>query len=306
MKIQVLINLCVFLLFNVNSFSQTLGFIDSSAPQKTIENINSDKAIQIIEAVLKTTDFTLGQFDRTNKILTTDYFEWTSIAITNHARLRFDAKDDKLTISMVERQYKTDKGWEDTPTKLSKKNQKKYLDNLAAQISEASINEEFVNKALYDSELIKMFRPVVKIDDLEFKFIKGQKDVAGKDVDGNSFEVPNYIVEVEVTNTASAEVSFVLRTMRFKKNDGGYFNSLIPVKTSEWDHVSTKHHGILPTVTLGAGETRTFYSYYVIKDFEYLPNDIVPVVHVAVGYPKDSNKHSVDNYNMKIPFNNSL
>ena len=173
-------------------------------PSQTVANIETEKAIQIIESATKDLNYQLKQFDRKNKIIITDWIEWKSIAITNHAKLKFEAKEDMVVISFIERQYQSSDGWSDSPTNLSKRNHKKYIGQIANKIRLIADNESQSRDAVYNSELIRMFNPVVKFQGLEWKFIKGIKDAPAGSGEYQKMKTPNYLMELSVTNTANS------------------------------------------------------------------------------------------------------
>ncbi|MEA3495140.1 MAG: hypothetical protein U9R42_03800, partial [Bacteroidota bacterium] len=146
--------------------------------EETVENINTKQVIQIIEAAAKELNYSIDKFDSQKMVLITKFFEWNSVAITNHAKLKFEVKDNTVLISMIERQYKSDKGWLNSPTNLSKRNHKKYIGSFANLITSIASDEKLKQDAIYNSVLIKMFKPYVVVQGLEWKFIKGLKNAS--------------------------------------------------------------------------------------------------------------------------------
>jgi len=149
-----------FILFRVNA--QNTATI-------TVENVNSDQAIQIIENAAKDLNYTLDKYDKNNKVLITDFFEWTSIAIQNHAKLKFEALDNKVVISMIERQYSSTDGWVNSPTNLSKKNINKYLGAFADKIIQINASTEMLAFAVENSILIPAFKSTTTVLGVEWK-----------------------------------------------------------------------------------------------------------------------------------------
>lgn len=186
MKIIIIMIACTFVLFAANAQKPTTI---------TVEDINTNQAIQIIENVAKDLNYSIEKYDKENKTLITNFFEWTSISIQNHAKLKFEAINNKVIITMIERQYKSEGGWANSPTKLSKKNINKYLGTYADKITEISANKKLLSLSLENSVLIRMFKPIINQDGLEFKFVK-----ATKNMEGENFRLPNTVIELDITN----------------------------------------------------------------------------------------------------------
>lgn len=126
--------------------------------EETVENINTKQAIQIIEAAAKELNYSIDKFDSQKMVLITKFFEWNSVAITNHAKLKFEVKDNTVLISMIERQYKSDKGWLNSPTNLSKRNHKKYIGFEITNLVDSAPRGETIKRKL----------PTIIIETLEF------------------------------------------------------------------------------------------------------------------------------------------
>lgn len=181
-----------------------LVLIDVNAqrtPTQVVENVKTADAVQIIEAAAKSLNYRLAQFDRANKIITTDWIEWTSIAIRNRAKIKFVANANQVTITMIDRSYKTKDGWAKSPTNLSKRNKKKYLGTLATKIAAIATNLKLSEQAVYNSVLIRKFKKTITINGLEWRFLKGERDV-----EMEKANIPNYVIRLSVTNTQNKAI----------------------------------------------------------------------------------------------------
>ena len=120
--------LCVFLIFNTLNAQKI--------PTEIVEGIPTENAVEIIKDAAKELKFQILRQNTNLQTVETRFFEWTSLVITNRAKLFFEAKNDSVVITMIEHQYKSTEGWTDSPTNVSKKNHDKYLGAFAKKIKE--------------------------------------------------------------------------------------------------------------------------------------------------------------------------
>ncbi|MBI9064357.1 MAG: hypothetical protein JEZ14_20395 [Marinilabiliaceae bacterium] len=265
-------------------------------PTQTVGNIDTRSAIQIIEAAAKELNYPLKQFDPAGKVLITDWIEWTSIAVTNHGKLKFEAKNNEVIISMIDREYASSEGWSATLTNLSKKNIKKYLGTMADKISEIAGNTDLCQNAMYHSELIKMFKPLVIVDGIEWKFIKGVKDFSHE-----KMKTPNYFMELSITNTTDQAINFkTQKSLQYrdpgKKNSG----SAVQYVVFSLDEIFS---GVYQA-ELQPNETRKVYVYSLLRYLELLQDDCIPLF--KLGFNVNNHKAELINYNVTVPFENQL
>jgi hypothetical protein len=221
-------------------------FLFSANAQKTatitVENVNTEQAIQIIENAGVDLKYSFDKFDRTNKILITKFFSWTSIAITNRAKLKFEAKNNTVVITMIEREYKSSDGWTHAPTNLSKKNIKKYLGTFADKITEIAANNNLALAAVENSMLIKKFKPIIEKEGLIIKYIQ-----ATKNMEGPEFRLPNIVFELDITNTKSDTV--ILKNAGVDRGTGSFTEPKPEVRFRIY------------TATIAPGETAKLFLY---------------------------------------------
>jgi len=249
----------------------------------TVENVNTNQAIQIIENVAKDLNYSLDKYDKKNKILITKIFEWTSIVVQNHAKLKFEAANNKVVITMIERQYNSKEGWVNTPTKLSKKNIEKYLGNFANKIIEISANKELLSQSLENSVLIKMFKPILKKEGLVFKFVK-----ATKNMEGENFSIPNTVLELDILNT--------------KKDTMELQNPMVDNGAASFIEPKTEIRFRIYSVKIAPDETAKLFFY--LSGIEY---DIIEKLSFNFGLNSKNIPGifvELTNYNIKVPFEN--
>ena len=263
--------------------------------EETVENINTKQAIQIIEATAKELNYSIDKFDSQKNVLITKFFEWSSIAITNHAKLKFEVKDNKVLITMIERQYKSDEGWTNSPTNLSKKNHKKYLGSFANKITSIASDKKLRKDAIYNSVLIKMFKPYVKVQGLEWKFIKGIKNASS--YEGVNLSSLNYLIELTVTNTTSSKHNISM--------DGYSDNSL---STHRHTMMFDEPKGKTYSIEIVPGETKKMFIYCDGKLIQSEKGEDI-ITKFSFSYLFDAiagKRTGVINYNMPIPFENKF
>lgn len=261
----------VMLLFCINTFSQKM-------PTEIVENIKTTEGIQLAEFVANELNYSLDKFDEKNKILTTKYIEWTSLAIMNRAVLKFEVSNNQLTITMIERQYKSDQGWVNSPMNLSKKNHKKYLEIFALRVTEVNADKKTKLQALSSSKLIKMFQHTIEEDGFVFKFIRFEKNKTG-DLMTN----PNMVLEVSVTNVSGKPVKL--------RNPGG-------PSTVSFKEVKTELRFINYSVDLAHNETVKLFFYFRNQN-----KDVLDEMFVSFGVMGDNERTvKITNYNVPVPF----
>ena len=257
-------------------------------PTQTVSGVSTKNAVQIIEQAANDLGYKLSEFDAVNKIIISDWFEWTSVAIANRGRLRFAVLDDKVIITMPDRQYKSSEGWSNTPSALSKKNQEKYLGDFAEKITEINNNPKATEMAVYNSMLVKMFRPFVELQGLEWKFMKGEKVIDEK---------PHTVVQLIVTNKSNGVIAVSLGDFVFRESNKGAGGAKNGYSTISFDQVNG--HSIKSE--LAAGETKNIFLYSLMN--QNFP-EVIPYFDMSVTV--QNKKYELKNYNMPIPFNNNL
>jgi len=273
-----------------------------------IPNIDEGEAIQIVEAAAKQLNYNLDKYDSKNKILVTDFFEWTSIAITNHARLRFDVGEEQLVISMIERQYKSDEGWSDAPTNLSKKNYKKYVGNFVEKVKEIAYDDEKRHDAVFSSELIKPFCRTVVVDSVEWHFVKGEKNVPSGYKETQQLDSENVVIEATITNNNKKPISIYILSPMYNTVGSNGWTTIGSRAYINFDELSIKwNRGVKTTeVIMEPGESkhlfvciqktgnsdREFQFFYKIRFKQNIKKE---------GFDGFINKY-VYNYNVPVPF----
>ena len=139
--------------------------------------------------------------------------------IPNRAKLRFEVKENSVVIYMTDREYKSDQGWSKTLTGPSKKNIEKYVGSFADKIKAINSDEKLITDAICNSELIKFFNPVINISNLEWRFVKGNKDVASGEGKYQKTSSPNFVIELTVTNKNEKEAKVKLVYANLKSNN---------------------------------------------------------------------------------------
>ena len=74
----------------------------------------------------------------------TNYYNFEVLLIKNRARFRFDYQTGVLTVSLVGRQYLTDKGWADNLMPMTRKQASKILDPVRDRLIELTIDKPYV------------------------------------------------------------------------------------------------------------------------------------------------------------------
>lgn len=155
------------LLINSICYSQIFG----NDPEIKINNLNPDNTWQIIEMALLENNMNVGEFKPSEGLLVSDWITWTSVMINNRARLYFSQNETTITLRIGDRTYKSDEGWSESIGNLSKKNYKKYVQDIADKINEINSNPNLIKKAIKTSKLIPAFNPINVIESVEWKLI---------------------------------------------------------------------------------------------------------------------------------------
>lgn len=305
MKKYILAILCILSFSNIFAqikLTQTISSaLSKDDPTQTVTGIDSKNAIQIIESVAKELKYSLAQYDEDNKILITDWFEWSTVMIPNRAKLRFEAKDNSVIISMTDREYKSDKGWAKTLTGPSKKNIEKYIGSFAEKIKTLNSNNKLLTDALWNSELIKIFKPSVTVENLECRFTKGSRDVVSGEGKYQKTNTPNIVLEIAVTNKNEKEAKVKLVYANIKSNNlknwgvsGSPFVSFNELNTS-LGYRTTE-------LAISPGETKNVFIYTLLsKEPNYC---LIPefILRIMI----DGNQKDLVNHNILIPFENKF
>lgn len=274
--------------FETNSYA-------AETPTENIDGVPTESAIQIIEVAVKDFDYSLAEFNRTDKVLVTDWIEWTVIAVSNRAKLQFEAINDKVVITMINRQYKSDEGWSDTPTKLSKKAQSKYLGKISEKIKSIAEDEQLVADAVYNSELIKCFKPVITLSGIEVTVVRTVKDSV---IEGKS--KTNLIIEFNFKNTTSETKEVSISNIMWKSNPAIPFRPGSS-KPRGFDKVITWPTGRYSTAEVSPNEEKRFYVYLEVKDNKEWNLDKLPDFYMRFN-PFEENDYQI--YNVPIPYVN--
>lgn len=261
-------------------------------PTEIVSGIDLKSGVQIVEQAARESGYLLAEFNPDQKIVTTDWIEWNSLGITNHARLQFTVDKEKVVIQMVDRQYKTAEGWSVVPTNLSKKNHEKFLGSIAAKISEIGGNPETTATAVYNSSLIKMFKPVIQEAGLEWRFINAQK----------SFDDPPHtIVHLSVSNQTGSSIDLVLGDFDFRDSGSKTQGTKNGYSAASFNEVVKSLGGRITKATLAAGQVKDVFLYSLMKsDFP----DVIQDFNLSV--VSGTNKIQLINHNMPIPFENKF
>ena len=225
-----------------------------TVPQEQVNGIETEKAVQIAEQALTELNYKISGFDAEKKTVQTDWITWNSIGISNRAKLQITATNNNVLISMIDRQYKTSEGWSVTPTKLSKKNHKKYLLMLAEKIKSIANNKELALKAVYNSRLILAFRPYLELNGLRVDFIKGVKNM-----ESEGLKTPNLFLELKITNTLDMPVEIrCLQNIDFING-----KKVLGEASCTVDEMITMHlHKHTDYMKLAAKESKKYYVYF--------------------------------------------
>jgi len=284
-----------------NLTNKIAGALSKDDPTQTIEGLDSKNAIQIIESAAKELEYKLAQYDKDNKILVTDWIEWSTVMIPNRAKLRFEAKDNTVSISMTDREYKSDKGWVKTLTGPSKKNIEKYIGSFAEKIKTINSDEKLLTDAIWSSELIKFFKPSVIVENLEWRFSKGNRDVASGEGKYQKTSSPNFVIELTVTNKNEKEAKVKLVYANLKSNNPKNWG-VSGTPFVSFDELNTSLGYRVVELAINPGESKSVFIYTVLSK-EPIDN-IIP--EFILRFMINGNQKDLVNYNILIPFENKF
>ena len=140
----------------------------SSNEPITINDIAAAKVWQIAEMAMNDNKIPVGVLNIEKGLLMSDWFEWTTIDIQNHARFYFNYNSPNLVLKIADRGIKSANRWIIPKGSLSEEDYAEYMQALADRISEINKDETLTQKAIKTSKLIPAFSPVNTVDDLVF------------------------------------------------------------------------------------------------------------------------------------------
>ena len=133
--------------------------------------------------------------------------------ISNRARLYFTKDATSVTLKIGDRAYKSGDEWAESVGNLSKKNYKKFVQDVADRVIEINSNPLLIKKAIKNSKLIHAFNPINLVGNIEWKLLRTVQT-----------ENNRPILTFNITNKGSKEV--VLTTF------GGEFEKLSGIGTA--------------------------------------------------------------------------
>ena len=275
----------------------------AKVPTQTVEGTNVESGMQVVEAITKQFNYNKISYDLEKKIINTDWIKWSSLAFKNRAKLKFEIKENSIVITMVNREYLSENKWQENITNLSKKKNNEYIGSFADKITEIYDDEKLLKDAFYNSVIIRAFKPVIKALEKPFsyKFIKGVKDKELTDKNGKKLPIPNYFIEVEITNTSNSEEKLYFGGGRIQKRND---------KTGNYGWVDDNYRIFFPenefeiggeciNKSFKAGETiKAFLSIYNMET--ELEDDIIPL------FMFDIHDKGTWNNNIPIPFDANI
>jgi len=258
-------------------FVQANAQIFGNDPEINIDGLQPESVWQIAEMAMNDNQIPIGQLNMKEGVLLSNWFEWKSIAVQNHAHLYFKYEAPTLTVKIADRQYKSSEGWSESVGNLSKKNYKKYVQAVANRITEISKDEALVKEAVRNSKLILAFSPVFTVEGLDFKLMKASKD-------GNQ----HLTLEFSVNNTTPEEANVRIPFHGYKemvnhKTTGGRGNVKWPPKDG-WGTV------------IQAGESRTLICEYPNWEMSTLPQFDIRV------QSNSGKAHRLSMYSIPLPY----
>lgn len=272
--------LCItFLLVTSFSYSQIFG----NDPEIVIENIAPESSWQIIEMALSENKISISHFKPSEGLLVSDWITWTSLMISNRARLYFKQDATSITLRIGDRTYKSNKGWVEAVGKLSKKNYKKFVQSVADKINKINSNPNFIKKAIKTSKLIPAFNPINIIGSIEWKLITAIQT-----------EQNRPILTFKITNKGSKAVTLTSFGGEFE-NMGGVGTARFGTKWGKPDETNYKKTTLNPSevmeviIEIGQGyHLISAQGYVMTLRFEY--------------FDGVKRKEALAIYNIPIPF----
>ncbi len=251
-------------------------------PEIEIDGLSQESVWQLIEMALLDNSFSTGKFNPAEGYLYSDWFQWTSIAITNHARTYYTFDGTTMIIHVVDRAYKSDEGWSEAIGKLSKKNYKKYVQIVADRINEIKADDALVHKAIKSSKLVPAFNAINMIGDIEFKLLETVQTEENRPV-----------LTYQVTNKGSKKISL--------KCFGGQFERIAGTGTARlrwhWEKTSEDNRKL---TALNPGESITAESN--VGQGYRLQTAIGFVMSVRFEYDGQPKLIDLKIYNIPIPY----
>jgi len=123
----------------------TLFFFNTSIAQNTksitIENVSSEVVWPAVFKAFKELKFPRPLIATQQGTGETSYYNYKSLMIKNRLRFKINYQENKLTISIFERQYYTKSGWSSNPLPMSKKKAAKILDPIKERIIRLTKNK---------------------------------------------------------------------------------------------------------------------------------------------------------------------
>lgn len=197
--------LSLFILWSVSAGAQIFG----NDPEIKIDGMAPESVWQIAEMAMNENDIAPGKFDPGAGVLMSDWIQWTAIAIKNHAHLYLKYESPALIVKIADREYASNEGWSEAVGNLSKKNYKKYVQNVADRIEEIKNDPALIKKAVKTSKLIPAFNAVHRVGDLEWKLLSLTS------TDNNR---PEFVFEI--TNKGKNPVKIRMYTSDFQQING--------------------------------------------------------------------------------------
>jgi len=251
-------------------------------PEIEIDGLSQENVWQVIEMALVDNDFGTGKFDPAEGYLYSDWFQWTSIAITNRARTYYSFDGTTMIIHVVDRAYKSSEGWSEAIGNLSKKNYKKYVQVVADKINEIKADDALVHKAIKTSKLVPAFNAINMIGDIEFKLLETVQTEENRPV-----------LKYQVSNKGSKTINL--------KCFGGQFERIAGVGTARlrwrWERAIEDNN---KQTVLGPGESMMAES--SVKQGYRLQTAIGFIMSVRFEYDGQSKLIDLKIYNIPIPY----
>ena len=251
-------------------------------PEIEVDGLSQENVWQVIEMALVDISFNTGKFNPAEGYLYSDWFQWTSIAITNHARTYYTFDGTTMIIHVVDRAYKSDEGWSEAIGNLSKKNYKKYVQVVADRINEIKIDDALVHKAIKTSKLVPAFNAINMIGDIEFKLLETVQT-----------ENDRPVLKYQVTNKGSKTINL--------KCFGGQFEKISGVGTARlrwnWERAIEDNQ---KQAVFGPGESMMVES--SVKQGYYLQSAIGFIMSVRFEYDGQSKLIDMKIYSIPIPY----
>ncbi len=175
------------------------GFQTFSQQSVTVNGLADGKQWQIIEKAFYENGYKVGKFMPEENTILTNWIEWNVLTIQNRGLIQVELSGQDVTISMIQRSFKTKDTWDPAIGKLSKKNKKKYLQKLADKIAEINASVDMTANAVENSILFPTFKSITKVNGVEWRL-----DSISQHTDSPNKEL---MLFVTLTNTNSYPVT---------------------------------------------------------------------------------------------------